>query len=110
MTLIGTETSEVKESVKGEYVEGYLNRYQIAVEENVPVESPLMASLLATLPQRAHRVGTWADAREEYWYVKSVQKRANATNKTLSVSSSVTMTEDGGARLLQRLSSKRWSL
>ncbi len=57
--------------------EGWLSKYQIAAAEKVPVESPLLEALLASLPARAHRHVAWAEQGEKEYYYEGVQKHTS---------------------------------
>ena len=63
------ETHTYSKSAKEEHIEGWLSRYQVAVEEKLPPDSALLQELLDQLPSRAHRTASWAAKGEkEYYY------------------------------------------
>ena len=49
-------------------VEGWMTRFQIADQEKLPVDHPLMVSKLASLPSHAHLELEWRDARGIEYY------------------------------------------
>ena len=66
---------------------GWKSRFQIADEEKLPVDHPLMEALLSSLPAQAHSQKSWAEQGEMEYYYTSKEETKAGTKKTHSVKS-----------------------
>ena len=69
-------TKTVSTSRSSTQDESWLSKYQVAHEEKLAVDNPLLQALLQELPQQDHPNKTWAQAGEKlYWYAGHIVSR-----------------------------------
>ena len=91
------ESHTCTSSAKEGHIEGWLSKYQVAVEDKLPPDSELLQQSLDLLPRRAHRTASWADKGEKEYYYQAQKQIAvsNSTERQLMASRQGKITQAG---------------
>ncbi len=65
--------------------QGWKSKFQIADSEKLPLEHPLLESLLTQLPSRAHSYKPWAEKGEMEYYYESREETQSSQSKTQKI-------------------------
>ncbi len=78
-------TEERGKKTTSKHTQGWKSKFQIADLEKLPLEHPLLESLLNTLPSRAHSYAPWAEKGEMEYYYESREENETSQSKSKKI-------------------------